>query len=402
VTGSDSSILFLSHEASRSGAPIVLLRLQEWFRRNTDLHFRTVLFEDGPLAADFEAIGPTTTLTRVGVGRSGLLRRISRIPVLGSFLKSLWHSVVAPRALPQSSAALVYANTVATARLIRQLVPVDVPLIVHVHELERAIQQVAGAAGMEALKSRAQRYIAVSTAVRDNLISAHGIDPSLIEVIPPFISIDESVIGASDSHRRAMRERLGIPADARVIGGCGATDWRKGADLFVEMAREARARFAAKPLHFVWIGHVNDDEFTRSLMSSVSEWGLTGAVHFVGVHPRPVELFCGIDIFALSSREDPMPLVALEAASAAKPIVCYAGAGGIPGFVGGECGKVAAPMTAAALAEAVVALLSDDPLRLEAGRAAAARVRREYDVQAVAPRVLRVIQDVAAGASARA
>ena len=63
------------------------------------------------------------------------------------------------------------------------------------------------------------------------------------------------------------------------------------------------------------------------------KWGIAHVCHFVGEHRRPAELFCGCDVFALSSREEPMGLVALEAAMVGKPIVCFAEAGGMPDFV---------------------------------------------------------------------
>ena len=81
--------------------------------------------EGGSLAADFAALAPTVTLTEVSVGRSSLVRRIGRTPLLGPLLKELWHHVVTPRVVEQKP-RLVYANTVATARLLRQVVPAGV------------------------------------------------------------------------------------------------------------------------------------------------------------------------------------------------------------------------------------------------------------------------------------
>ena len=33
-----------------------------------------------------------------------------------------------------------------------------------------------------------------------------------------------------------VREGLAIPPEAFVIGACGTTDWRKGPDLFIQLA----------------------------------------------------------------------------------------------------------------------------------------------------------------------
>ena len=297
-------------------------------------------------AADFAEVAPTDILTEVSVGRSSLVKRIGHLPLLGPWLKELWHTIVTPRAVGREP-SLIYANSVATAQLIRRVVPPGVPLLVHVHELEGAIQLVAGPEGMAAIKSLARRYVAMSAPVRQNLIVNHGIDSSMIELIPSFIPIDESIVEKADEYRRRMRQGLGIPVDVPVVAGCGATDSRKGVDLFVEQADLVRAQFAGSLVHFVWVGKVFDDEFSRSVMRQVRERGLSSVLHFVGEQQRPVELFCGCDVFVLSSREEPMGLVALEAATVGKPIVCFAEAGGMPDFVKSECGRTVSPMTGA-------------------------------------------------------
>ena len=348
---------------------MALLRLLEWLKRQTDLRFRVLLYQDGPLAPEFEALAPTVTLTEVGVGRSGLVRRIGRLPGVGRLLKWIWFHVITPRVVGQRP-GLIYANSVASAPLLRRVVPQGVPLVVHVHELEYAIQAAAGAQGMSTIKSLARRYVAMSRPVRENLVSNHGINPALIELIPSFLPIDESLAAKRDEQREAMRRGLGIPEDAAVVAGCGATDWRKGVDLFVEMAGLVRAKSTGCPAHFLWVGKLRDDEFTRGVLRQVQELGLAGLCHFVGEQARPVELFCGCDLFVLSSREEPMGLVALEAASVGKPIVCFAEAGGMPDFVANDCGRSVSPMTGEALAQAVVEILSSVELRDSMGRRA--------------------------------
>ncbi|HWP40398.1 MAG TPA: glycosyltransferase family 4 protein [Tepidisphaeraceae bacterium] len=393
-------VLFLSHEATRSGAPLVLLNLLRWLRAHTDLPMRIVLFQDGPLAGEFADLAPTTVLNSIGIGRSQLLRRIGRIPVAGQMLKHCWHRLLGPHLVRRDNGgsrlpALIYANTVGTARLIRQLAPPGVPLLVHVHELERAIRIAAGDDGMAALKARAARFIAISAPVRDNLILRHGIDADRIELIPSFITWDQQTIAHAQQFARQARQRLNIPADALVIGGCGATDWRKGADLFVEMAIEVSRQLSPATVHFVWVGPVLDDDFTNSIMRRVRSSGIGSSLHFVGEHSKPMQVFCAMDVFVLSSREEPLGLVGLEAASLGKPIVCFAGAGGMPDFVGDDCGRVVAPMTPQALAQAVIELGRSAPLRDQMGRCGMQRVRQRHLIDAVAPQILELIRQLA-------
>jgi len=290
-------------------------------------------------------------------------------------------------------AGVIYANSVASARLLRSVVPQGCPVVVHVHELEYAIQTAAGPEGMAVIKDLAWRYVAMSNSVRQNLISNHGIEPDMIQLIPSFIPMDESIMQKSAEHRRAMRHSLTIPEDALVVMGCGATDTRKGVDLFVEMAAVIHALPIGNRVRFVWAGRINEDEFTRLLMQRIEELGISGACHFVGEQVRPMELFCGCDLFILPSREEPMGLVALEAASVGKPIVCFSDAGGMSDFVGNECGRVISPMTGKALAMGILEILASAELRDALGRRASEKVRRCHHIDVVAPRILDVIQE---------
>ena len=52
-------ILFISHDASRTGAPILLLNFLRWFKQNTDIPFRIILAKTGELEPYFKELAPT-------------------------------------------------------------------------------------------------------------------------------------------------------------------------------------------------------------------------------------------------------------------------------------------------------------------------------------------------------
>jgi len=61
-------------------------------------------------------------------------------------------------------------------------------------------------------------------------------------------------------------------------------------------------------------------------------------IHFIGMMPHSYDSLLPFDIFLLSSREDPYPLVVLEAAFQKVPTICFKEAGGIKEFVGDDAG----------------------------------------------------------------
>ena len=48
-----SKVLFVSHDASRTGAPILLLNFLKWLKENTEISFITLLKQGGVLEPEF-------------------------------------------------------------------------------------------------------------------------------------------------------------------------------------------------------------------------------------------------------------------------------------------------------------------------------------------------------------
>ena len=101
------------------------------------------------------------------------------------------------------------------------------------------------------------------------------------------------------------------------------------------------------------------------------------------------------DIFVLTSRDDPFPLVVMEAMAASRPIVAFA-VGGVPEQLG-DAGLLVRPEDVAGMAAAVVALVDLPAERERLGAAASERVRAHWDVAAFAEGVRDIAHRAMAG-----
>jgi glycosyltransferase involved in cell wall biosynthesis len=267
---------------------------------------------------------------------------------------------------------------------------------VNVHELEYALQtwdQILGGA-ISAMQRHATHYIAASGAVMKNLVARHGVAAERVTVVHEFIDTGE-FSGAPfpcESNRSPLAS-IGVPPDAAVVGVVGSVEWRKGSDLLVALARllpstDARGR----PIHLVWVGGGYPQDIAQ-LKFDVTTAGMDERVHIVGATDRSAAWYPAFSVLILPSREDPFPLVALEAAASGLPIVCFADAGGMPEFVEEDAGIVVPFLDLRLFAEAIARLLNDAPLRDEFGRNAASKVRRRHDVSVAVPQLLRVIEN---------
>jgi glycosyltransferase involved in cell wall biosynthesis len=376
----EQGVLFVSHDATRTGAPMVLLHFLRWFKRNGNRPFAVLLGSGGPLVSEFEQLGPTWSVDWSRWRPGSLRTQLASKTRIGGWAARRAEAAGVRDFAKKISPALVYTNSIGSARVIDVLGP-EYPVLTHLHELESYFQKLASPA-LERLLQRTRQFIACSNAVRENLLRRHGAREEQIETIHESIPVSE--IRATRGHREIMQE-LGFPGDAQVVVGVGTPSWRKGTDLFVQLARTVCRQH--NRAHFVWVGNGPTMEFEHDVRAS----GLAEKVRFTGERLNPPDYVAAADIFALTSREDPYPLACLEAAALGKPIICFADAGGVPEFVEQDAGYVVPYLDVAAMAERIVDLL-DCAERFTMGAAARRKVGERHDISRAAPRILELIE----------
>lgn len=378
---SHARILFISHEASRTGAPILLLRLMRWIKQHTSWNVDVLLNDGGELAGEFAELGHIYTLptwsaelTPIAV-RDRLLRRrmVSRL-----------------RATDYS---LVYSNTATNGDVLNFLGGRQ-PIISHIHELATTIR-LYGEENFDSVRRHTTRYIACAESVKSDLTSQWPIAPDTVDVVHEFVHVPPQDDANKARMRSRIRGELGIPDNAFVVGGSGQVVWRKAPDLFIGLAKAVKRRQPSANVHFVWVGGFREGIESiapRAIEHDVRGLGLEGQVHFIGSRSNPLDYFHAFDVFAMVSREDPFPLVCLEVASLGTPILCFDYAGGMKEFVEDDCGFVLPYQDVDAMAEAVDTLRQRADLRHEQGRRASAKVRQRHDINAAAPRIVDIVE----------
>jgi glycosyltransferase involved in cell wall biosynthesis len=379
------TVLFISHDASRTGAPILLLRFLRWFRDHHQIPFRTLVVSPGELLPDFASVGPMHVLeprSRL----NGVFRRLN-FPIRDNsrHLSSLRECLL------EANIGLIYSNTIATGKALDYLSFLDCPVICHVHELEQAIQQCDKNGNLSMVKKHASSYVAVSHAVKENLMAKHGIREDEITVIHGFVPTIQRVAGGSGGARELVRQELKIPIDARLICACGSIEPRKGPDLFLQVADKLLQVQPDGATHFVWIG--GNKEQVKAMRQQVQEMSRDDTVHFIGSRRDTSAYYEASDVLLLPSREDPFPLVMMEAALRRRPIVCFDNSGGAPEFVQHDAGFIVPAFDVEAMAAKLAVLLTSHELRRRMGEAGRQRVLRSHDLDSSAPKIAAIIQN---------
>ncbi|MEZ4890032.1 MAG: glycosyltransferase [Crocinitomicaceae bacterium] len=108
-----------------------------------------------------------------------------------------------------------------------------------------------------------------------------------------------------------------------IISGSGRGAHRKGLDLFIKTSQNILLNSNnAKKYKFQWLGYLTDDE-KKLHKQLVSENNLESYFTFLEEREDTSSFFAETDIFVMSSREDPFPLVCIEAANYGIPIFLF-------------------------------------------------------------------------------
>ncbi|MGE3361591.1 MAG: glycosyltransferase [Acidimicrobiia bacterium] len=305
-------VLLVCHEGSRTGAPLAALAVAERLVAH-GARLSTLLLVDGPLRAELAALGPVHVATS-GTFDAG---------ALGSF-------------------DVVYANTVVAAAAVAPLAESGRPVVVHTHELGRAIEAIgADAIRRGVLASRA--VVAVSA----------GTEAAMRRLLWPF---DRRIIRSTEpllEQRLAVARELGprphLPTGrggaarpdgfapdgfARggsavgrfAVGGFGTFCSLKGGDLLARVAVLAAAEAAAGHWSVSWLGGTSPE--ADALLRAGGAAPDAHPLRLLGEHAEPLSRLRELDVLALLSRQDSYPLAMLEAALVGVPTLAQAGSGG--------------------------------------------------------------------------
>jgi glycosyltransferase involved in cell wall biosynthesis len=327
-------ILFVSHIASRSGAPFLLLEIIKEFKKKSDVPFEILLIKEGAIANDFKSLAKTY----IWNNREPLVS----LSVLNRF-SNLFFKIVA--LLRQQyilfcirDTSLVFFNTITNGQVQKKLLSPQRKFIRYVHELQAAIHIVTNKEDLDIIINNTHLFIGCSNAVKNNLIENVKVNESLVKVINTPVNIIFREKGEYFEFINSFRSKHNISANAVIVGVAATNEWRKGFDMFPLLIAVYFNLFPDSNTYFVWKGFSEDTESSFFDLYDFEKHSNKNQTILLPHGNDSIETIACFDIHLLLSREDPYPLVVMEAASFGIPTVCFANAGGSPEFIENNCG----------------------------------------------------------------
>jgi glycosyltransferase involved in cell wall biosynthesis len=372
-------LIVVSGDASRTGSPRLLLSFLTWVRaEHPDTRVHLVLTGAGPLLGDFRRVAASTTVLAADRPGPAELLALATEELGRPTLANPVRTAAAKRRLRNlPPGATVLANGAASLRLLDAL-PAPRRVVGWIHELAVGLDRSLAGTDAHTLLRRPDRLLAVSPAV-DAELASRGVPAGRSAVAAGWAPDPEAT-----RDPESVRAELGLAPGTPLVGGCGQAGWRKGTDLFLALAQRLDPS-----VHLVWIG---DEGAPGELRREVEARGLTERVHLLGERADAPRLIAGLDVFALTSREDPFPLVALEAAGAGVPTVSFDNGGWADLLHDAGLDPLVAPyLDLAGFARAVRALLHAPAERSAVGARLAAHVATHHTVACGAPVVWKAL-----------
>ena len=218
--------------------------------------------------------------------------------------------------------------------------------------------------------------IAVSKSTADFIVNARLVQPEKVKVVYLGAPHEEFSRARSSAEIAAARRDLGVGPDDFCIGTVTRLHESKGNSYLVEAARIVVDRFPNAKFIVVGEGPLRD-----SLESQARNLGLGDRFVFAGFARDVAAVLSAFDLSVFPSLWEGTPLTAFEALASAKPIVATNADGLLDILSDGVDARIVPARNAAALAEAIAALIERPEER--ARLAANARVTAQrYDITA--------------------
>ncbi len=376
-------ILFVGHEASKTGAPLILLYFIQWLKSNRpDISIHIILLKGGDLVSEYAKYADKVILSPdVNYGAVNRIKYLTR----KTLDKLLYNQAFESRyladklkRLSDSDYDVIYANTIITipvATKLKKISKSTPKLIAHVHEMNTIIR--ISLPDFNQFIPHINQFIAVSKPVAENLLKNWNIPSGKITLVYEFTRV-ETTENYQTSHKSHF-----------VCGASGVAHWRKGDDVFLQLAAYVKRIHPDAAIKFQWVGGI-PEQHLPVVEEDIKKLGLEQTVEFTGETVKPFEYFKDFDVFLMVSREDPFPLVCIEAAMMEKPIICFEKATGTADILQNGGGYIVPYLNIQSMAEKILEYYHSPDLKSEHGKYAR-ELFNHFTPEKICPEIMNVI-----------
>ena len=380
------NVLFITHETSRSGAPLLLLNYIKWLSERDLVKPYILIGRRDEIDGEFSKLGKVfySYKPKNSIGKNIVFKiyvRFFNSPIGKNLFKYFLKLK-----LGFCKIDIIYSNTICNGNDMNFLSFLRLNQICHVHEAEGVIN-IYGLENLNLVKENTSNFIACSKFVKDGLVKRFNISDNNIELI--YSSVSKSILIDAEKKNTTLN-LINKNTNTFLIGGSGGLGYRKGTDLIVPLMKEV-LKFR-NDICFVWVGGNKDSKDFTELQNDITINGLDNNIKIIGSVTNPIDYYTEFDVFTLLSREEPFGLVCLENALLEKPVLCFESIGGAPELLD-NCKENIIPFLNLEKMANRIFYLMDNPYEAnEIGKSLKKKVLENYTSEICFPMMYDIIQ----------
>lgn len=211
-----------------------------------------------------------------------------------------------------------------------------------------------------------------SSAIKKRYLSYGWLEEGFIKVIHNGIDVEQRI----DFKREEILTRFKLPTPTKCVGIFGRLVKQKQHHLFLEAASQIRDKF--RNVSFIVVG---DGPLRSSIEQKTRTLNLNNDVHFLGLQQEVMPLYRICDVVLLTSEDEGLPNVVMEAMLAARPVVAF-DVGGVGELINSNnVGRTVASNDVSSMVNETLAFLKNNELAVETGKKARQRILNEFSIE---------------------
>jgi glycosyltransferase involved in cell wall biosynthesis len=366
-------ILFISHTAELYGAPRSFLSIIKGL--DTDMfQANVVCFGTGGFTDEIKKLRLPLFIIPVLRNKQGLWNRLlyKFQKIFGEYLQTAYLVFLLIKIRPE----LVYVNTISRFAPLLASFLMRKRCVVHVRESKYYFRPncLQDKIRIYLMKEVPFLYICVSQAIKSLLIS-EGIQTEKIRTV--HNGIDLTYYSVDKYTRKRVRTELHLQDGNLLIGFLGNLTERKGIEFFILVADQLARRY--QNIHFLVIGgDLSSSRYKNEITPLVRNKKLQERITFIGMVNDTVPYYSAMDIFCMTSLEEPFARVNLEAMAMLLPVVATDVGGNREQLIDNTTGYIVERNNVELFAQKIETLITNKDLRISMGKAGNKRVQEFF------------------------
>lgn len=370
------NVMLVSHEATRTGAPLIILQIaQELFEKyNYNVH--VILIKGGEIKKDFIK----TSKSVYDISQTFNVNQLDQEGI----------NLLVKGIIDKIQPIFTIVNSAASNPICEALFHNNEKFYSLTHEFADPFHPDKFSSVL-----KAEKLIVPSQIVRESIHKKYGKEFSNIIVRGQGVLGENFGAGNKELARQKVYNELELDDDTLLVISSGYVHGRKGIDAFYHIANDI-INNTEKKVCFCWVGHFDDTNFDKIeywISYDRKKMDKFNKIKFIGQKENVENYFLAADIFLMASRMDPFPCVVLEAMACSLPIVCFENSIGSSEIFSGVEYCVFPYMNIRSIGDGINFLLENSELRKEIGNKNLLITQHKYSFSTYVSDLLEIVSE---------